>query len=139
MTAWSESERADLRAYIGSSSLFRQFEPRWENAITSVQSVADGGSLPTSDTQTRMRTVLTQLKYIDSKLIDTQTWAQALEVDKGDIKVDYIRANFLLKMEGRRLITQLCTPLGLKGPFKDYYSGLSVEENYSGNPFVGNW
>lgn len=132
MTAWSDLERANLRAYLGFPALFRQFEPRLENAIRSVQAIVDGGVLPDNATQERMRLVLVQLAAVDSKLTDTQTFAEAISVDNNDIKVDYIRANFLLKMEGRRLISQLCIPLGTK-PFRDYYAEIDLNTSFGGN------
>lgn len=136
MSSWTETELADIRAFIGSPALFHQFEPRFENAIRSVQAIADGGVLPSNATQERMRNVLTQLAFIDCKLTNTQTYAQAMSVDANSIKVDFIRANFMLKIEGRRLITQLCIPLGLNGPFRDYYSGLPLNNTFGGNsPF----
>lgn len=135
MTAWNETERANIRAYLGFPSLFHQQEPRLENAIRSVQSIADGGVLESSATQDRMRLVLAQLDYIDCRLTKTQTFAQAQSVDGDDIKVDFIRANFMLRMEGRRLINQLAIPLGTR-PFRDYYSGAQLNDSFGGNsPF----
>lgn len=125
MTAWTPDEKANIRAYLGFPALFHQQEPRLENAINAVQSVADGGALPDSATQDRMRNVLAQLAYIDCRLSNSQGYLHALSVDNNDIKVDFIRANFVLKMEGRRLITQLAIPLGTK-PFRDYYSALPL-------------
>lgn len=137
MVAWSESEKADIRAYLGFPALFHQFEPRLENAIRSVQSVADGGVLNDGGaTQERMRDVLSQLAEVDCRLRKTQIYGQALSVDGNDIKVDYIRAGIWLRMEGRRLITQLAIPLGTT-PIKDYYTGLPINNGgFGGNsPF----
>lgn len=135
MTAWTEDEKANLRAYLGFPSLFHQQEPRLENAINSVQAIADGGALSSNSTQERMRTVLTQLAFIDCRLNKTDTYLHALSVDNNNIKVDFIRANFVLKQEGRRLITQLAIPLGTR-PFRDYYSPLPLNDEFGGNsPF----
>ena len=136
MTQWTEEEKADIRAYIGAPALFHQFEPRFENAMNSVQAIADGGVLPSNATQERMRRVLAELATVDCQLNNTQKYAHALSVDGNDIVVDYVRANFLLMITGRRLITQLCIPLGLNGPFRDYYSGLPLNNTFGGNsPF----
>ena len=135
MTAWTESEKSNIRAYLGFPALFHQQEPRLENAINSVQSVADGGVLPTSDTQERMRTVLSQLSNVDTKITALYCQFQVLEVSNPKTRLDAIRAAFYLKMEGRRLITQLAIPLGTK-PFRDYYSPLPLNNEFGGNsPF----
>lgn len=136
MTAWTEDEKAQIRLYIGSPALFHQFEPRFENAIMSVQSIADGGVLPTSATQDRMRLDLAEVAEIDCQIRATRTYVEAISADAGKIKVDYVRANFLLKQEGRMVITRLCIPLGLNGPFKDYYTSLPLNNTFGGNsPF----
>ncbi len=132
---WTETQKADIRAYLGFPSLFHQQEPRLENAIVSVMAVSDGGVLPSSATQDRMILVLAQLNNIDCLLSNTQTYAEANSVDGDVIQVDYVRANFMLKMEGRRLISQLAIPLGTR-PFRDYYSGLPLNDGFGySSPF----
>lgn len=133
MTAWTDAERAQIREYIGYSAQFHQFDPTVENAITAVQAVADGGVLATSDTQTLIRSYMSQLASIDSQI--TNLLPLAFVNDAGDEKVNVkpMHAVRFLEQQGRKLITRLCIPLGLEGPRKDYYSSLPI--NTSPNPF----
>lgn len=140
MTAWTETEKANLRAYLGYPSLFHQYEPRLENAITAVQSTADGGALSSSATQDRMRSVLTQLATLESKITELQCSYSIMEAGTDNVRLDAGRALFLLRMEGRRLIGQLSIPLGTR-PIRDYFTGVDIRSDadgqgsWSGSPF----
>lgn len=140
MTAWTEAEKANLRAYLGFPSLFANYEPRLENAITAVQSTADGGALSSSATQDRMRSVLTQLATLESKMTELQCSYSIMEAGTDNVKLDAGRALFLLRMEGRRLIGQLSISLGTR-PIRDYFTGVPIRSDadgqgsWSGSPF----
>jgi hypothetical protein len=133
MTAFTPNEKVSIRLFLGYPSLFHQFEPRLEHAIEAIQSVTDGGVLPDGYTADKVRSIIAELAVIDSKLVDTQTYAMAYEAD--EVQVDFIRAGFYLKMEGRRLIAHLAIILGTR-PVRDYYSGMSLREPGT-DPFSG--
>lgn len=135
MSAWTEIEKVNIRAYLGFPALFHQQEPRLENAINSVQATSDGGVLSSNATQERMRTVLTQLANIDTLITNQQGLMFVNTAGTDEVKINSIRAIFGLKQEGRRLITQLAIPLGTR-PFRDYYSPLPLNDSFGGNsPF----
>lgn len=128
MTAWTEQEKADIRAFMGFPSLFHQQEPRLENAINSVQSVADGGALVSTATQDRMRAALVRLNAIDASITCLYDRLLVTEVGEEQVKLNASRAIFVLEGQGRRWITQLAIPLGTQ-PFRDYYSPLPLNSD----------
>ena len=137
MTAWTNDEKASLRAYLGFPSLFHDQNPRLENAINSVQQEADGGVLQDGGaTQERMRTVMTSLASIDAKLEELWCTAFVKEAGIDNVKTDSIRAMQYLKMEGRRLIQQLAIPLGTR-PMRDYYSPAEINNDPTGMSTFG--
>lgn len=131
MTAWSEDEMAAIRAYMGFPSLFHQQEPRLENAIKSVQSISDGGNLPSSATQDRMRLALAHLASIDAQILCLYPKLLISEVGDEKVSINAYKAIFVLEGQGRRWITQLAIPLGTR-PFRDYFSPLPLNEEFGG-------
>lgn len=130
MTAWTPQEKANLRAYAGVSLIFKDFNPLFENAMIAVQAIADGGNLPDTSTQDRMRTVMAQVANIEQNMTNTANFGMALSVDSNDIKVDFARNQFINRKEGRRLIQELCVALSLTGPFVDYWTGRVLRTDF---------
>lgn len=127
---FTESDRVSLRGYLGYSALFLQADPRLELAITTVQSIADGGTRPDSTTETAIKAIVTQLQTLETRLSDLWIQMQATAVD--EVKVSPLRGMMGLRMEGRRLVHKLARHLDT-APRSDVFS--SVEPNPSGYAF----
>lgn len=138
MTAWTEDEKARIRAYLGYPSLFTQYEPRLENAIRAVQSTADGGALPSTATQDRMREGLTSIASIEQKITALYCSLQLLEAGTEAVRLDSARAMMMLRSEGQRLIkVYLGIPLDTQ-PRRDYFfsgEGSIGSGAWQGSPF----
>lgn len=117
--AFTEADRVLIRQYVGWSAIFLQFQPLLESAITTIQSVADGGTRADGSTETLVRSLLAQLQAVDAKLADFDCLG-TLAVNK--IQMDQIRARMVVQQWGRVLVGRLCTVLSLEGPISDCYS-----------------
>ncbi len=135
MTAWTSAERVSIRKYLGFPTLFRQIEPRIENAIQSVQAVADGGVLPDDSTQASMRAVLAKLDSLETKISDLYCQFQIEQVGKEELHLNMSMALAMFKSEGRRLIHQLSIPLGTR-VVRDYFGQSEMADYNSSNPFI---
>lgn len=141
MTAWSEPEKARLRKYLGYPALFKQLEPKLENAIKSVQAVADGGVLPDDSTQVEMRLALTNLAALEVQMNSLYPFAHVNQADEDKVGLDIPRAMAMYRSEGRRLISQLSIPLGTT-PVRDYFSPITADPSdwgtgHGSTPFFG--
>jgi hypothetical protein len=118
--AFTESNRVDIRRLLGFSANFVQADPRLENAITSVQAISDGGTRPDNSTELAVKSFVTSLQTLETKLASFWDTATVGSVD--EIKIDAARGSFFLRSEGRRLVTNLSVLLGLRGPRRDIFS-----------------
>ncbi len=129
--AWTEADRAKLRHYLGFAAIFLQADPRLENAITSVQSVADGGTRADNSTETQIRGWIADLESVEVKL--KALWDKAMLTEAvGDVKLDALRGRAMLLAEGRRLVTNLATALSTS-PRRDIFS--ATEPRPQGDAF----
>lgn len=154
--AFSETDRTWIRRYCGYPAIWVQAEPRLENAITAIQSEADGGGRPdastenyvkglvygfaavtsgtagvtpggTSTTGTTFNTPAVRgLLQIESAIAQQDVLLGADSVDSGEAKVDPVRETKRLRSEGRRLAHQLAKMLGMKGVRADVFSSGEV-------------
>lgn len=104
--AFSERDRVDIRLYLGFGSLYLQLDPRLENAITAVQSVADGGTRPSSDTENQVKDIILELKDIDERIIALRDQQAATEL-VGEVRLDAARETSRLRAEGRIYVHRL--------------------------------
>lgn len=104
--AFTELDRVNIRHYLGYSSVFLQVDSRLESAITALQSVADGGTRPTSDAETSAKALLTELADIDTKIKALRDQQAATEVI-GEMKLDAAREQARLRSEGRVYVHRL--------------------------------
>jgi hypothetical protein len=116
---FSESQRVQIRRYLGYSRLNLAMDPRLESVLTTVQSVADGGSFPDSSTEDLIVATLASLVSLESKMV--LLWDQAQAVDADGLKIEVPRAMIMLRMEGRRLIGIISDTLEVK-PKRDVFS-----------------
>ena len=129
--AWTESDRATIRHYLGFAAIFLQADPRLELAISSVQSSSDpGGTRPDNSTETQIRGWLADLATVDSNL--KNLWSKSLALKVDELSVDPVRGMIMLRMEGRRLVNNIATALSTR-PRRDVFS--SISSNFDGDTF----
>jgi hypothetical protein len=126
--AFNESDRVSIRRLMGFSANFLQADPRLENAISSVQSIADGGTRPDNSTELAVKSTVTSLIAVETKLAALMDIATVGNVD--EVKVDAARADALLCKNGRRLVTSLSVLLGLRGPRRDIFSSSDIMNDF---------
>jgi len=119
--AFTEADRVNIRLYLGFSSLYLQLDSRLESAITSVQSVADGGTRPTSDAENKVKDIITELVDIDGRIKALRDQQAATEL-VGEVRLDAARESLRLSNEGRRYIHRLARMLDTL-PRSDAFSG----------------
>lgn len=105
--AFTEPERVKIRRYMGWPP--GNTEPNYDALILDIQSVADGGSMPTADTEAEARALLTALASLETKMTELHSEMIAHKVD--EMTVDPYRAMIALRSEGRRLVRNLGTLL----------------------------
>jgi hypothetical protein len=128
---FQEVDRVNLRHFLGFGSIFLQADPRLENAITAVQSVADGGTRPDSSTEAAIKTMVTSAQAVEAKLANL--WDQMQVVSDNQTEIDPMRAAMMLRSEGRRVVHGIARMLGLKGPRADVFGVARVAAHE--NPF----
>jgi hypothetical protein len=129
--AFTDTEAASIRAYLGYGQVFRQYDPRLENAILTV------GNLPES--LALAQTIMASIATVDAALPGVLLAAGTLEA-VNDVKfaatgrstgtgttfIEGIRA------EGRRYIGRLSTLFAV--PVASDYFG---EDGYAGDDYMG--
>lgn len=129
--AWSQQERALWRHFLGYSAIFKQADPRLENAVLAVSSLADGGTQPDSTSENYGRTLLIQAQQIEASLANL--WVQMQVSSVSNTRIDAVRGMMGLRMEGRRLVNAL-SALVSTSPRRDIFSTAYV--NPDGDAFV---
>lgn len=123
--AFTVAERVQIRMYIGFSNIFLQQDPRLENAITAVQSIADGGVQPTTDAEAMVRAILVKLTSNDASIDALADFSGATAADKGDAEIDAAREQARLQSVGRMYIARLCRMFDTY-PVADVYSASDM-------------
>lgn len=111
---------------MGASSIFLQVDARLENAITAVQSLADGGSRPDSSTEDAIRIDLADLADIETRI--KSLYGSLLVDDAEGIKLNSTRAIRGLKREGREIIARIANRFSYS-PLYDYFSSKSTQNS----------
>ena len=127
--AFSELERVNIRKYLGIPRLFINANPLLENAMTALQSQADGGSLPTSDTENTIRLYLTKLATIETQ-IDSMIVQVAVSEVSNEAKLDAGRGMAILKKHGTDTIQAISNLIGMQ-PFKPFFYSYGIGERQS--------
>jgi len=149
--AFTEQDRTYVRHFVGAGATFTQSVPLVEQAVTAVQSVADGGSRPDSSVENYVKGLIygnaavtgaagvtpggtTQtatiwaipptrgLLTIETSIATLDIQLGALGVGRGAVSIDSAREMIRLRMEGRRLVKSLCRMLGMCRPISDIFS-----------------
>lgn len=148
---FTESDRVEIRRYLGFGDLYLQQDPRLENAITSAQSVSvQGGTRPTDDAANAIKGVLygrttvnggkiEGLQDIEARISALSSQAGALQAggDRG-AKLDSAREHARLNARGRQLVHQLARMLDTY-PRSDIFSAAPMladaMPNYPRSPY----
>lgn len=128
----TESERVQIRKYLGAGSLFYQLFPKLEAAITMIQSKVDGGAQADSSTEASVRDYITKLQSIEAKLEALHCQVQVIQAGKDEVTLNPAQGFYLLRNEGRRFIAVLSRTLDC-APLHDFFS--PVAPNASGFPY----
>jgi len=123
---WTQFEISRIFTLLGVPRIFKNYDSRVYQAVLSVQSEADGGSLPDDSTQQQMRAVIVQLDDLDNKIINLTCRTDVVSTDSPKVQLDVSRGIFQLQIVGRMLINRLVIPLSLTGVFADYYTGAVI-------------
>jgi hypothetical protein len=118
---------------MGASALYTYQYPRLENAINSVQSIADGGSRPDNSTETAIRGYLADLTTIRARI--KAMWSQVQVGDAKGISLDAVRGIAFLRGEGRRLIHQIAAALSIH-PLRDVFGPSQLDSGDGDLPDV---
>lgn len=121
--SFAESDRVQIRRWTGRSAIFLQADPALENAITAVQSLADGGSRPDSSTELAIKSYLAELVTIESKWKALYDEVEAYKV--GELVVDPARGAAVLKQFGRMYVGHISDALSTK-PLRDVFSSAGL-------------
>ncbi len=117
--AFTEADRVLIRQYVGWTAIFQVAQPLLESAITTIQSVADGGIRIDNSTELLVKSLLAQLQKVDEQLLEFGCLG-TVSVNK--VAMDNVRARMVVMQWGRVLVGRLCTVLSLEGPITDCYS-----------------
>jgi hypothetical protein len=114
--AYTEADRVQIRHFMGAGTTFLQLFPKLENAITVTQSVVDGGTRPDNSTELYLKSVITDLQAVESKLKDLHIQVQVVEANQKEIVLNVAQGVYLLRSEGRRMVGNLsrllaCAPV----------------------------
>jgi hypothetical protein len=151
--AFLELDRSYVRHFVGYGAIFLQAEPRLENALTAMQSQADGGSRPDSTAEnvvkgliygvsavagvqvipggTTQTTAFAQpaqqgLLSLEAKLQTMWDFTFALKADSGEAQIDTARGMMQLRQEGRRLCHAMARMMGMRGVRVDVFSASPI-------------
>ncbi|WP_438029006.1 hypothetical protein [Sorangium sp. So ce233] len=117
--AYTSAQRVQIRRYMGVAPNRNQRDDL-DALITATQSTADGGTMPDSETETYVVSLLTALATLQTNISNLWEQMQADSVDK--LRVDPVRAMMALRSDGRRLVGDLATALDF-APKRDVFSG----------------
>lgn len=107
--AFAESDRVQIRLYLGYPQIWLQADPRLESAITNIQSISDGGTRPNpspSAAEVQALSLVTQLQGVDTALTALNGLVGVTEAT-GDAKLDTAREDARLRAAGRMLVNRL--------------------------------
>ena len=119
MASWTSLQKVNIRRYLGVTSLFRNFDPSVEDAITAALSVADGGAQDDSTLQEAIILILADLATLETDL--KALWCKFAANRVEELTIDAARARAVLLAEGRRLVGVLADMLDV-APRRDVFS-----------------
>jgi hypothetical protein len=130
--AWTQQERAWWRHFLGFSAIFKQADPRLENAVTAISSIADGGTQPDSTTENYARTIIQDALAVEALLKNLWLQMQVSKSSGGNV-LDALRGMMGLRQEGRRIVNSLSAIISTN-PRRDVFSAAYV--NSDGDAYI---
>lgn len=118
---FTESDRVTIRLYMGAGSIYLQLFPKLENAITAIQSIADGGVRSDNSTELMVRTQITNIQNIETRIQDLYDELEIKTAGQDKVELDVTKAVLMLQREGRRYIGNISRILAC-APVFDYFS-----------------
>lgn len=142
--SFTESERDQIRTYLGFPRLFISANPFLESAMTSLQSTAQGGSYPDNTAELAVRAALQSINAVDGYItavgqqtINLAVYEIPVSLSNGAVlKQDYRQTLSTLRREGTNQIMKIAIRLGVQ-PIRPYFysDGLQVDPSSAyGNP-----
>lgn len=128
MPSFTDTQRANIRLYLGWSARFHQTDSRLEQAMSAVDMESSGA------TNTICVALLASLADIEAKLLDAHNRLKAMQV--GSITLPGKNELGLLRSEGRRFAGKLAATLGVEVRH-DVFSGSGPREFASADGNVG--
>lgn len=128
--AFTESDRVQIRTYLGYAALWLQADPRLESAISNIQAItavdpaAVGGTRPDSSSENQVRMLIQKLIQIDTNLDDLDDFKGAEKVDEGS--VDSVREDLRLRRKGRMYVYRLAKILDTE-PRADVFGASTAQ------------
>jgi len=135
--AFTEADRVQIRKYLGFAAIYLQAEPRLEQAITAVQSTADGGTRPDSSTEDAIKAQLVILQSISASILATLQCLGTLQVNK--VETDNVRALAALRQQGWVEVGYLSDPLSTRPVRNVFGPPLSRDGSTEPAPLGGSW
>lgn len=122
--AFSEQDRVYIRQYLGYAAIWLQADPRLESAITTIQSVADGGSRPDSSSENQARVYIAKCQDVDQRLDDLDDLMGGGRVDESTF--DVVKEDRRLRQKGRMYVYRLAKLLDTE-PRGDVFSASPAQ------------
>jgi hypothetical protein len=140
--AFIETDRVQVRKYLGYPQIWLQADPRLEAAMSNIQSVSDGGTRPNpspSAAEVEAKAVLATLQALDASLLTLSQLSSATQV--GKIRVDAAREDLRLRGVGRMHCSRLADMFDTQVA-KDVFSASPPSDGFYGpgmppGPFGG--
>ena len=132
--AYIEADRVQIRHFMGAGTTFLQLFPKLENAITVTQSLADGGTRPDNSTELLVKSIVTDLQLVETRLKNLHNQVQVVEANSKEIVLNVGKGLFLLRAEGRRMVGNLSRILGC-APVFDAFSPQAPSSDDFANPY----
>ena len=134
--AFTDAERDKIRTYMGVPRLYISSNSFLEQAMTSVQSIADNGSAPDSSIEEAIRGIIQTIDNIEGSLTQIESQYVNLAVHEvpaslsngATLKQDYSAAIRRLRMEGTHQIQKIAIRLGIQ-PIRPYFFSDGLQAN----------
>lgn len=122
---FTDSQKNQIRRWLGYSRIYVQLYPKLENAMIAVQAISDGGSQPDDSAVLLIQGWLTNLNTLETQELSYVTQAQVFEAGTDNVKIDVSHGIYNLRKIMKRYIGHISDTLSTK-PFRDVF--LPVEQ-----------
>lgn len=132
--AYTESDRVQIRTYLGFGAIYLQLDPRLESAITSSQATSDGGTRPDNSSELLAKGLVTKLQAVDAAIDALLGLMGTYEADgKDGAKIDAAREDARLRKVGRTYVYRLARIFDTE-PRADCYAPAPIITDQQAGP-----